>query len=40
MRCHEKKKHSSAGSAPKGYEPTVTVTTKKESDKVFVYCKG
>ena len=35
----EKKKHASAGSAPNGYEPTVTVTTKKENDKVVVSVK-
>jgi signal transduction histidine kinase len=32
----EKKKHASTSSAQNGYEPTVTVTTKKEGDKVFV----
>jgi len=32
----EKKKHTSTSSAPNGYEPTVTVTTKKENGKVEI----
>ncbi len=35
----EKKKHTSTNSAPNGYEPTVTVTTKKGNDKVVVSVK-
>src|SRR5688572_6319385 len=35
----EKKKHVSAGSASNGYEPTVTVTTKKENGKVEIKVK-
>jgi len=30
----EKQKHASTGSAPAGYEPTVTVTSRKINDKV------
>ena len=36
---NEKKKHVSAGSAPNGYEPAVTVTTKKIKDKVEIRVK-
>ena len=35
----EKKKHASAGSASNGYEPTVTLTTKKENGKVEIKVK-
>jgi signal transduction histidine kinase len=32
----EKKKHALTGSAPNGYDPVVTVTTKKENGKVEI----
>ena len=35
----EKKKHAAAGSASNGYEPTVTVITKKENGKVEIKVK-
>jgi len=35
----EKKKHASTGSAPNGYEPTVSVSTKKANGKVEISVK-
>ena len=35
----EKKKHASAGSAPSGYDPVVTVTTKKENGRIEITVK-
>ena len=35
----EKKKHASASAAPNGYEPTVSVSTKKENHKIEIRVK-
>jgi len=36
---NEKKRHASTGSAPDGYEPVVTVSTRKTIDKILISVK-